>query len=181
MTHYQCITQPFFIKELQPDGIFSGYASVFDVVDNHNDIILKGAFKNTIQNSRIEGTNIKLLWQHNTQEPVGVFSRITEDEVGLFVEGRLLLDLVKGKEIYSLIKAGAIDGLSIGYNPINFTYDQETAVRYISEIDLKEISLVTFPANEHAKIISVKNEEVTSDKELLALALSIEESMDSLF
>lgn len=180
MSYDQYITPCFSVKNLELNGVFTGYASVFNVVDNHNDVILKGAFEGTIRNMNHSKTRVKLLWQHDTKEPVGVFNVIKEDEQGLFVEGKLLLDLVKGREVYTLLKSGAIEGLSIGYNPTNFSYDEVTGVRYISDIDLREISLVTFPANEQAKVMSVKDSRCNQEDQLLRLALSIEESMSIL-
>ncbi|MCH2038402.1 MAG: HK97 family phage prohead protease [Rickettsiales bacterium] len=180
MSHDQYITPCFSVKNLDRNGVFTGYASVFNVVDNHNDVILKGAFEGSIKNMSQSKTRIKMLWQHDTKEPVGVFNLIKEDEQGLYVEGKLLLDLVKGREVYALLKSGAIEGLSIGYNPTNFSYDEVTGVRYISDIDLREISLVTFPANEQAKIMSVKDSRYDQDNQLLRLAMSIEESMSVL-
>ncbi|MFW0777000.1 MAG: HK97 family phage prohead protease [Rickettsiales bacterium] len=141
------------VKTLDIDGRFAGYASVFDVVDNHRDIILYGAFAKTLL-GRIP--SIKLLWQHQQDEPIGVFNRMFEDERGLYVEGQLLLDVQRAKEAYALLKAEAISGLSIGYSPISYHVDEETGIRRLSEVDLWEISLVTFPANSEANVTVVK-------------------------
>lgn len=100
------------VKALGADGTFAGYASVFDIVDNQKDIMIKGAFSATLK----QGAGaVKLLWQHQQDEPIGVFERMFEDSVGLYVEGRLLLDVQKANEAYALLKAGAVSGLSIGY------------------------------------------------------------------
>ncbi len=144
------------VKSLDNTGRFAGYASVFDVVDSQKDIILRGAFAYTLKGRVGE---IKMLWQHQQSEPIGVFERMFEDSNGLYVEGRLLLDVAKAREAYALLKEGAIGGLSIGYSPIKYRMHEKTGVRMLTEVELWEISLVTFPANEAAKITVVKQEE----------------------
>ncbi len=144
------------LKQLDDDGVFKGYGSIFDVVDSQFDVIEKGAFDRTINEKGAD--NIKFLWQHNPSEPIGILKEIKEDEKGLFIEGQLLLDLQRGKEAHTLLKSGAIDGLSIGYSAIEFDINSKTGVRNLKEVDLWEISLVTFPANEEAGVTSVKNE-----------------------
>ncbi|MEZ5691495.1 MAG: HK97 family phage prohead protease [Rickettsiales bacterium] len=143
------------IKSLDNDGRFAGYASVFDVVDNQRDIILRGAFVNSLKGRVGE---IKMLWQHRQDDPVGVFEKIFEDSRGLYVEGRLLLNLEKAIEAYSLMKEGVISGLSIGYTPITYRVNEKTGVRTISVAELWEISLVTFPANDAARITVLKQD-----------------------
>lgn len=142
------------IKSMDSEGRFAGYASVFDIIDNQRDVMLKGAFSNTLKNS---ANQIKLLWQHQQSEPIGVFERMFEDEIGLYVEGRLLLDVQKGREAFSLLKVGAVSGLSIGYSPVRYKMDADTGVRLLAEVDLWEISLVTFPANAAANVTVVKS------------------------
>lgn len=146
---------PLQIEDIENSGYFSGYASVFDVVDNHNDMIVGGAFS-SLKNSDIND-NVKLLWQHRPDEPIGIITKIYEDKNGLYVEGKLLLDVERAKEAYTLLKSGAINGLSIGYNVTDFDIDVKTGVRIIKGINLFEISLVTFPANNHAGVTDVKN------------------------
>ncbi len=142
------------VKSLDAAGRFAGYASVFDVVDSQKDIILRGAFAETLK-GRVG--DIKMLWQHQQDEPIGIFERMFEDKNGLYVEGKLLLDVARAKEAYALLKEGAIGGLSIGYSPIKYRRDERTGVRLLSAVELWEISLVTFPANEAAKITVVKH------------------------
>lgn len=142
------------LKSLDQQGRFAGYASVFDYIDTQRDVIVRGAFSKTL-NGRIH--NIKLLWQHQQDEPIGIFDRIFEDERGLYVEGRLLLTVQRAKEAYVLLKESAISGLSIGYSPIRYHIDDESGVRYLSEVDLWEVSLVTFPANEAANVTVIKH------------------------
>lgn len=141
------------LKSLDTQGRFAGYASVFDIIDNQRDVILRGAFSHTLRNRNGE---IKLLWQHQQDEPIGVFDRIFEDKHGLYVEGTLLLTVQRAKEAYSLLKEGAINGLSIGYSPVHYHIDAYSGIRYLSEVDLWEVSLVTFPANVAANVTVVK-------------------------
>jgi HK97 family phage prohead protease len=143
----------FDVKALAEDGTFTGYASVFGIVDSQKDIIQRGAFSRTLRQRK---GDVKLLWQHKLDEPIGVFSSLKEDSHGLFVEGKLLLDIQRAGEAYALLKSGAINGMSIGYSVVDASYDSETGVRLISDVDLFEVSLVTFPANEKATITSVK-------------------------
>ncbi len=142
------------LKSLDEQGRFAGYASVFDVVDNQRDLMLRGAFSKTIEG---RSGSIKMLWQHQQSEPIGVFERIFEDAHGLYVEGRLLLDVQRAREAYSLLKSGAVSGLSIGYSPVRYRIAPETGVRLLAQVELWEISLVTFPANEAAGVTVVKH------------------------
>lgn len=149
--HLTCSLQ---IKSLSEEGRFAGYASVFDVVDSQKDIIQRGAFAKTLRERK---GSIKLLWQHQMDEPIGVIERIFEDVRGLYVEGRLLLSVARAREAYDLVKAGALEGMSIGYTPVSFDYEPESGLRRIHEVSLWEISLVTFPANAQAGITVVKS------------------------
>jgi HK97 family phage prohead protease len=152
------IVRPLNIKALDDSsGTFEGYGAVFGNIDSYGDVITRGAFQNYL--SMNKPSNVKLLWQHNTEEPIGVYDDIQEDENGLYVKGRLLIDDVdRAKECYALLKAGAISGLSIGYtvnqNGSKMGIDGN---RYLSDLKLWEISVVTFPANPEANIESVKN------------------------
>src|SRR5688572_6712609 len=114
------------LKSVGEEGRFAGYASVFGIVDKQRDIVQPGAFAKTIKG---RAQDIKLLWQHDFSEPVGVLTRMFEDTRGLYVEGRLLLEVARARETYALLKAGAVSGLSIGYTPIEFSIDADTGVR----------------------------------------------------
>lgn len=140
------------------DGTFEGYASVFGVVDQGLDAVAPGAFSKTL------GTRqIRMLWQHDTAQPIGVWTEVREDERGLFVKGRLLPEVDKGREALALLRAGAIDSMSIGYRTIQA--EQDGRVRKLLEIDLFEISLVTFPMLPDAKVTAVKSIETERDFE----------------
>ncbi len=152
----------FELKEVSDEGVFSGYASVFDVVDLQDDKVEKGAFENTIKNKMPA-----ILWQHNASDVIGVCEKIEEDTTGLYLEGRLLLDIEKAHEAFILLKNRAIKGLSIGYNAVQWEWREEDGryIRILKELDLWEISLVTFPANELAIVDDVKGISNTRDAE----------------
>jgi len=137
-------------------GMFSGYASVFGNKDLGNDVVVNGAFAKSV---RAKGARkIKMLFQHDTKEPIGVYTKIKEDANGLYVEGQLAMQTQKGREVYELMKMGAIDGLSVGYrvDAKGYSYDDRGKKRYLKQVDLMEISAVTFPMNPRARVASVK-------------------------
>ena len=142
-------------------GTFEGYGSVFGNKDLGNDVIESGAFAKSLK--RRKPQNVKLLYQHKSDMPIGVFDEIKEDAHGLVVKGRLALKTQAGAEAYELLKMGALDGLSIGFrvNPKEVSYDKRGNKRIIKEVDLMEVSLVTFPMNPQATVRSVKGEEIS--------------------
>jgi len=138
-------------------GVFTGYGSIFGNEDQGNDIVKKGAFTKSL--TRRPASKVKMLFQHKTDEPIGVFTDIYEDNKGLFVKGQLAMGTQKGREAYELLKMGALDGMSIGFkaDPDKQGYNEnKRGVRTLKEVDLMEISLVTFPMNESALIQTVK-------------------------
>lgn len=130
-------------------GIFTGYASTFGNTDLVNDIIEKGAFMESLQKNKI-----KLLWQHEWDKPIGIVKAM-EDEKGLYVEASLNLDTQLGKEAYSLLKQGALDSMSIGFRVKKDEIKEN--IRVIKQVDLHEVSIVTFPANPSATVNTVKS------------------------
>ena len=142
-------------------GTFEGYGSVFGNKDLGNDVIERGAFLKSLK--RRKPQNVKLLYQHKSDMPIGVFDEIREDDHGLVVKGRLAIKTQAGAEAYELLKMGALDGLSIGFrvNPKEVSYDKRGNKRIIKEVDLMEVSLVTFPMNPQATVRSVKGEEIS--------------------
>ena len=142
------------LKDIEKNGVFSGYASVFNVIDKQNDLILPGAFKKNLNNNKV-----KLLWQHDPGEPIGNIIDIYENEVGLYIVAQLLLSIQKAKDVYLMLKSEMIDGLSIGYIPVKYDIDHETGTRLLKEVELWEVSLVTFPANLAAQVVNVKGQE----------------------
>lgn len=164
------------LKSLDEKGYFSGYASVFNTIDKQNDIILNGAFKTSLDKIK----KIKLLWQHRADEPIGIFTKVKEDERGLFVEGKLLLNVARAKEAYSLLKEGAVDGMSIGYKVSESNIDENSGTRIIKNLELYEISLVTFPANSEATITSVKNSYEIDKGELFIFSVNLDKALNIL-
>lgn len=140
---------------VQEDGTFEGYASVFGDLDLGQDIVERGAFAASLQERGTRG--IKMLYQHDPSQPIGVWEDIREDEKGLFVKGRLLIDAVaKARETYALMKAGALDAMSIGYHVVRSATNSDNLVRHLQQIDLREISVVTFPMLPSAQVTGVK-------------------------
>jgi HK97 family phage prohead protease len=146
----------FELKAVADDGSIEGYGSVFNNADAYDDVIVEGAFAASLARHKAAGTNPAMLWQHDTAAPIGVWIEMREDPRGLFVKGRLALDTVRGKEAHSLMKMGALNGLSIGFKGEQWVYDKGSDIRILSEIDLWEVSLVTFPANTLARVTNVK-------------------------
>lgn len=145
-------------ENIGDDGLFEGYAAVFGNVDSWGDVIEAGAFKKTLGEYAVKGTMPALLWQHRSDEPIGVWESLTEDKNGLAVKGRLLVEGVsRAKEAHALLKAGALSGLSIGYYARDYSMDEKTWIRTLKEIELMEASLVTFPANDEARVSRVKS------------------------
>ena len=144
------------LKSDEEEGTFTGYASIFGNKDLGGDVVEQGAFVRSLRNRKAK--KVKMLWQHKTDMPIGVYDRISEDGDGLKVSGRLALGTQGGRDAYELLKMGAIDGLSIGYkaDPAKQYYDDRKRKRHLKEVDLMEISLVTFPMNPKATIQAVK-------------------------
>lgn len=152
------ITRPFEIKEVGTDGTFAGYGSVFGNVDSYGDIVAPGAFSASLAAWKDQGRLPPVLWQHRSGEPLGPYTEMREDDRGLFVRGQLLVDDVpRAKEARALMKAKAIGGLSIGFMARDDSYDRVTGVRTLKQVDLWEVSIVTFPANTAAQVTDVKS------------------------
>ena len=149
------------VEDSEDKGEFEGYGSIFGNKDLGNDVVEAGAFAKSLR--RRKPKSVRMLWQHKTDEPIGVFDAIREDGEGLAVKGRLALGTQRGREAYELMKMGALDGLSIGYkvDPNKQEYDARRKRRMLKEIDLMEISLVTFPMNPQARVSAVKGTDMT--------------------
>lgn len=141
------------LKAVGDAGEIEGYGSVFGVVDSYNEVVDKGAFAESLKRHGVP----KLLLQHSSWMVGGVWTEAREDEKGLYLKGKLNLDVQAAKEAYSLLKQGAINGLSIGFRTLKESIDKATGVVHILECRLYEVSVVTFPANESATISSVKS------------------------
>lgn len=131
--------------------VIEGYASLFERRDTGGDCVAKGAYAASLERLKNAGRRVKMLWQHDPTEPIGVWDEVREDERGLYVKGRLLTDVARAREAAALIGAGAIDGLSIGYRTVKATKDDKGR-RQLEELDLWEVSLVTFPMLPEARV-----------------------------
>ncbi|TNM65646.1 HK97 family phage prohead protease [Aliirhizobium smilacinae] len=145
------------------DGTFAGYASVFGEVDLGKDRIERGAFMNSLVARGAPG--VRMLYQHDPNEPIGAWKTIREDARGLYVEGVLSPGVGRSHEVFSLMKSGALDGLSIGFRTVKARTDAKTGVRRILEADLWEISVVTFPMLPSARVSDVKHARFFRDRE----------------
>lgn len=145
-------------SDIAEDGTFEGYGSVFGGdPDSYGEVVAKGAFVESLKELAAKGRVVPVLWQHRSAQPIGVYTSIEEDSHGLKVKGRLLIDDVAlAKEAYALLKAGAVTGLSIGYWVRQASYDEKTGIRTLIKLDLVEVSLVTFPAKDDARVEAVK-------------------------
>lgn len=147
----------FDIKAVEKDGFFAGYGSVFGVLDSYREIVAAGAFADSLAHRQAKGRKLPILWQHRTGEPMGVYEKVQEDKTGLYVEGRLLIDdVARAREAHALMKAGAVTGLSIGYYVTDDSWNEKERVRTLKAVDLQEVSVVTFPANDEARVEVVK-------------------------
>ncbi|MGY3860224.1 HK97 family phage prohead protease [Aeromonas lacus] len=138
-------------------GEISGYANTFEFRDYAGDITMQGAFTNSLKRHITEGTVIKMLWQHDSTQVIGVWTSAVEDEHGLYLSGNLIQGVQKADEAGLLLAAGALDGLSIGYTVEDSKYDSKKDARLLLEINLLECSIVTFPCNAQSRIDSVKS------------------------
>lgn len=144
------------IKALSDDGVIEGYGSVFGNVDHGGDKVMPGAFIEGLAAGKRAGRTVKMLWNHDPSQPIGVWEDLAEDAKGLWGKGRLVMEVPKARETHALMKAGAISGLSIGYR--TKSSEPDGAVRVLKAVELYEISPVTFPMNDRARVTSVKSE-----------------------
>lgn len=154
------------VKALDDAGTFEGYASIFNNVDHGGDKVMPGAFVEGLSRARQGGRTVKMLWNHDPNQPIGVWEDLVEDAKGLRGKGRLVMEVPKAREVHALMKAGAIGGLSIGYRTIESAPDGNA--RALKKLDLYEVSPVTFPMNERAKLTSVKADGIEEITEKLA-------------
>jgi uncharacterized protein len=145
------------LKELDLElGVFEGHASTFGNVDLVGDRVMAGAFRRTLKHWKDRKQPIPILWQHNPSEPIGATLEAREDDEGLYVKGQLILDVAKAREARSLMQAGVLGGLSIGYDVVKDKWNTD-GVRDLNEVKLYEYSPVTWAANDQARYTSVKN------------------------
>lgn len=140
------------------DGLIEGYASLFGAPDQGGDIVAPGAYTRSLQ----DGRRIKMLWQHDPREPIGIWDEVREDTKGLYVKGHLLQSVARAREAAALIEAGAIDGLSIGFRTVRAS-KTEKGQRLLAELELWEVSLVTFPMLPQARLSQVRPDEAKAE------------------
>ncbi|WP_411838580.1 HK97 family phage prohead protease [Paracoccus sp. ME4] len=142
------------LKALDDAGAVEGYASIFGNVDEGGDKVMPGAFVEGIARARQTGRKVKMLWNHDPQQPIGIWEDLVEDGRGLRGKGRLVMEVARAREVHALLKAGAVEGLSIGYRTLEAK--PEGNVRLLTKLDLYEVSVVPFPMNQRAKVTAVK-------------------------
>ncbi|MCC0806514.1 HK97 family phage prohead protease [Methylobacterium sp. W2] len=152
------------IKALKESGEFEGYGSTFGGdPDAYGDVIAAGAYADSLAAHRAKGTMPKLFWQHNADEPIGKWLDAVEDERGLLMRGKLNMEVQRGREAHALLKAGDIDGLSIGYRIKSYSVNTDTGVWTLEKLDLVEVSIVSVGANDNAVVQSVKAAKAAHD------------------
>ena len=151
----QRLNRPFEVRSVGDDGSFSGYATVFNTPDCYGDIIMPGALTKTLAKKR--NGAIPVLWQHSADDPIGAHINFTVDKTGLLIEGQLIKGVQKADEAHLLLKAKVINGISMGFVTVDADYDMQKGIRSIAELDLWENSLVTFPAQDNARVTDVKS------------------------
>lgn len=152
------------IKSLKENGEFEGYGSTFGgEPDAYGDVIAPGAYTESLARHKSKGTMPKLFWQHNADEPIGKWVDANEDDHGLLMQGKLNMDVQRGREAYALLKSRDIDGLSIGYRIKEYSVDTESGIWTLEKLDLVEVSIVSVGANENAVVQSVKAAKASHD------------------
>ncbi|MEY4983255.1 MAG: hypothetical protein RIR62_1521 [Pseudomonadota bacterium] len=138
-------------------AVVEGYASVFGRPDQGGDVVVAGAYAKGLARMAREGRKVRMLWQHDPASPIGIWDEVREDATGLWVKGRILTELAQGREAAALVAAGAIDGLSIGYRTVKADRDA-AGLRRLVEVELWEVSLVTFPMQAEARVEAKETE-----------------------
>ncbi|MFL9826865.1 HK97 family phage prohead protease [Rhodoplanes sp. SY1] len=142
------------LATVEPDGTVEGYASLFGEIDQARDMVMPGAFAQTLRTRGLR--RIPMLFQHDPAEPIGIWLDLTEDVRGLKARGKLIPDVARAREVLALVREGVVDGLSIGFRTVKGRIDPATRIRKLDVIDLWEISIVTFPLLSGARVRAVK-------------------------
>lgn len=155
MTEFGALERKFHRPEagltVREGQVIEGYASLFGRRDQGGDVVQAGAYGASLARLAAAGRRVKMLWQHDPAQPIGVWDEVREDATGLWVKGRILAEVERGREAAALLAAGAIDGLSIGYRTVKAERDGR-GQRMLAELDLWEVSLVTFPMLPEARV-----------------------------
>lgn len=145
-------------ESVADDGTFEGYGSVFGVLDSYREIVAPGAFTDSLKSIKDSGDPLPVLWQHRSGEPIGGFDTLEQDARGLRAKGWLLKnEVARAAEAHALMKRRVVKGLSIGYYVEGSSLDEKTGIRTLTKLDLREISIVTFPANPESFVDAVKS------------------------
>jgi hypothetical protein len=157
-------------EDVTDEGFFKGYASTFNgPPDAGGDVVLPGAFNGTIERGGRNKTGIALLWSHQATQPLGIWTSLLEDKKGLAVQGQIAVETSLGRDTHTLMKMKAVQGLSIGYDTLEYEIDDKgkRRIRKLKEVELWEISLVTFPMNVRGRVTNVKAiEEAATEREM---------------
>lgn len=146
------------LKKLTDDGKFSGYGSVFSTMDQGGDIVVPGAFEKSLKRWQSNGRQVPVLWQHKTDEPIGSWPELVEDDYGLLGDAELWTDDAPYARIaHKGMKTKTITGLSIGYRVKRHEFDKKAGATRLIELDLVEISVVTNPMHDDARVADVKS------------------------
>lgn len=147
-----------FKAEVAEGGMFSGYASVFGVVDSYREVVASGAFSETLRNAEADERKFPILWGHEHGKPIGTWDSLVEDEKGLYGEGTLWLEESSDARLaYRGMRDRSITGLSIGFYPEEDTFDAKEKVRTLTKVDLVEVSVVLNPANPASRTDAIKS------------------------
>lgn len=164
--------------EGEAEGVFTAYANVKNTVDKARDCTIDGCFDVAIKRAEETGKFPKMLLQHDHKQVCGIWFYMEEDEHGLLVKGKLALNTTIGKETYELLKMGALDSLSIGYTVNKEHYDTKTNINFLQDVDIREISIVTFPCNVDSCVESVKSDVI--DRIVIESETTEEDSLDQI-
>ncbi|WDR00882.1 HK97 family phage prohead protease [Devosia sp. J2-20] len=135
-------------------GVFEGYGAIYGNVDSYGDMIMPGAFAKSLAAHKAAGTLPVMLWGHDSSRPIGRWLEVREDSFGLFVRGQCNLETTAGKDAQAHIANGDVTGMSIGYRLPDGGWHRDEGVTKLTEIDLKEVSVVAIPANDRARVTS---------------------------
>jgi uncharacterized protein len=158
--------------------VIEGYASLFGKADQGGDVVQAGAYAASLAALARAGRRVKMLWQHDPAQPIGVWDEVREDATGLWVKGRILTEVARGREAVALLEAGAIDGMSIGYRTLRAERDGKGR-RLLAELELWEVSLVTFPMLADARV-AAKGERPEDDASWRRLTQVLRDARESL-
>ena len=160
--------------EMRDGAVVAGYASIFGVHDQGGDIVMPGAYAASLARLAATGGRVRLLWQHDAGQPIGVWDEVREDARGLWVKGRLLTEVARAREAAALMEAGAVDGLSIGYRTVR-AEKLAGGGRKLHELELWEVSLVTFPMLPVARVAAKQ----ATDPEAVQLIAALAEGLEA--